>query len=283
MSCDDLRPHLTLLRVGHCRAPEAATAIGASWRFTSFPAGVAVIRHPRRGTILFDSGYGAAFRQATQPFPERIYRWLTPVHLSTHETLPKQLAARGIGQPDLVVLSHLHADHVAGLFDLAQMPARVQTSSKAIDGLDVGRISSLRTGCPAGLRDRLRRLPLERTEDSAQVDLNAFGLGAFGVGYDLLADGSMIAVPLPGHGVGQFGLYLPTLSNGPAFLVADAAWSVAALRQNTPPPVSTLRRLGHAESYLRTFAALRDLHLSQPELRLVPSHCPESFPQEVDQ
>ncbi|MGU3576684.1 MBL fold metallo-hydrolase [Brucellaceae bacterium C25G] len=273
----DPRPSLKLLRVGHCLAPKALTAKGASWRITSFPAGVALIDHPDAGSILFDTGYGSAFMEATNSFPERIYRWLTPVRLADHEVLPRQLTRLGISQPDLVFFSHLHADHAAGFFDLEDAPERLITSTKAIDGLKEGRIRSLRSGCPRGLRDRLRKLSFKTIEQHKSVDLAVFGLAAFGVGFDLLNDGSVIAVSLPGHGHGQFGLYLPKLVDGAAFLIADAAWSLAALRNNTPPPFATLHGLGDAKAYLKTFKALRDLHLSQPDLRLIASHCSESF------
>lgn len=271
---------LDLLHMGHCLAPMALTAQGAPWRLGRFPAGAALIRHPRHGTILFDTGYGQSFFDATTSLPERFYRWLTPVRLPKAQRLTQQLQRHGVTAPDMVILSHLHADHVAGLFDLAQPPAAIITSAQAKAGLDTGRIASLKAGCPLLLRDALRRQTMTVIEDHPLITLQPHELGTFRTGHDLLGDGSMVAVPLPGHGQGQFGLYLPDLDHGPAFLIADAAWSLAALRDNRPPPRNTLNRLGNAARYLDTFSALCTLHRLRPELRLIASHCPETFPEQ---
>ena len=268
---------LRFLRIGHCLGPKALTERGGAWALGRFPAMAALIQHPLHGTILFDTGYGAAFFAATRGLPERFYRWFTPVRLPKGEALPQQLAALGVATPDLVVLSHLHGDHVAGLFDLGPLDMPLLTSREAIEGLGLGRLASLRAGCPKGLRDRLRALPLQSIEDRAEVDLTPFHMGAFGKGRDLLGDGSLIAIALPGHGCGQFGLLLPQSALGPVFLIADAAWSGRALRENRPPPATVLRRLGDLAAYERSFAALRALGQSWPELRLIASHCPETF------
>lgn len=91
-----------LFSIGYCTAPLATTEQGATWKKRRFPAGVALIRHPFAGNILFDTGYGASFWQATQPFPERIYRWLTPAFLPENEQLRHQLYRLGVEKPDLV-------------------------------------------------------------------------------------------------------------------------------------------------------------------------------------
>ncbi len=156
----------TSFHVGYCRGPLAMTQRGAPWRIARFPAGIAVLRHPQRGTILFDTGYGALFEQATKPFPERIYRWLTPVTFNPDDSLPKQLEKYGFASPDLVFLSHLHADHVAGLFDLAKIPQLI-TSHAAIEKLQPGRLATLKAGCPAMIRDKLQSLNLHRPARSS--------------------------------------------------------------------------------------------------------------------
>ncbi|MDO5657376.1 MAG: MBL fold metallo-hydrolase [Paracoccus sp. (in: a-proteobacteria)] len=265
---------LRLLRVGSCSAPARLARPGARGR-ARFPALIAVISHPERGEILFDTGYGRSFFVATDPFPERIYRWLTPVSLPEEEALPQQLARLGV-TPDLVILSHLHADHVAGLFDLERVP-QVVTSGAALDHLAaLGRIGALRAGCPKGLRDRLLAAGIARIEARAQAALPECLHGLAATGHDLLGDGSILTVDLPGHGTGQFGLFLPRTPHGPVLLGADAAWSIEALRRNHPPPRAVLAQLGDAAAYLRSFAALHDLHRARPDIALLFSHCPEA-------
>lgn len=267
-------PELLPLRIGHCRGPEALTRRGGRWRIATFPAGAGLIRH-WQGDVLFDSGYGAAFWRATRSLPERLYRWTTPATLRVDERLPEQLG-RLNARPALVVLSHLHADHVSGLFDIPEVP--VLTSRAAFDALaQGGRIATLKSGMPDPLRRRLRALNPRFVEDCPQVAPPP-GFAGFGPIHDVLNDGQMLAVPLPGHGAGQFGLFLPETPKGPQFLIADAAWSRAALRDDAPPPDATLKRLGDRAAYLQTFARLRRLMADRPDITLWPSHCDEAFP-----
>src|SRR5262245_56989092 len=101
---------IDLLEVGHCRHPEWVTLRGGSWRTCRFPALVVLIRHPTAGVFLYDTGYAERFETATNPFPERFYRWLTPVTLPAEEHLATQLRRRGVELSDVrrVLISHLH-------------------------------------------------------------------------------------------------------------------------------------------------------------------------------
>lgn len=272
-------PEIIPLRIGHCSAPARLSRRGAGWRPIRFPAGAVLIRHPVAGDILFDTGYGPAFFDATRPFPERFYRWLTPVGLPPEQRLPALLRQYD-ARPRLVLLSHLHADHVAGLFELDQTPP-VMTSRIAWEHLHQGgRLATLKAGCPQGLRHQLQKLQPGFIETCAQTPLPE-GFAAFASCHDILGDGSVLALPLPGHGYGQFGLLLPETTRGPTFLIADAAWSRAALRDNAPPPDYTLRKLGDARASLATFAALSELMRERPGISLWPSHCPEAFPDPI--
>lgn len=267
---------LILLQVGHCTGPLSMTERGAPFRGSRFPAGIALLSHPKYGHTLFDTGYGKLFWEATLSFPERIYRWLTPSYLHEKECLPFQLHARGIEELQLVFLSHLHADHIAGLFDLPRFP-RIITSAEAIKNLDKNRLATLLAGCPRKMRDALRSLPLETTDNLPPIDLAPYGLGDFGKGYDLFGDKSALTVSLPGHGFGQTGLFLPYSSLGKVFLVADAIWSLEALQRNSPPPDLTLSRLGDREAYLSTFGKLFAFHQTHPDVKIVASHCSQFY------
>ena len=263
------------LRIGHCRAPEKLSRRDRGWRMVDFPAGAVLLRHHVAGDILFDCGYGPAFFAATRGLPERFYRWTTPVTLTAAQTLPTQLL-RHQARPRLVILSHLHADHSAGLFDLDPLPP-VLGAQQAWDQLSRdGRIATLRAGCPQELRDRLLQIHPRHIENLALIETHL--PPDLGPAFDTLGDGSMLAIPLPGHGIGQFGLYLQQTHLGrPVFLIGDAAWSRAALHDNAPPPDFTLRKLGDRDAYLSTFAHLRALMLARPDILFFPSHCPEAF------
>ncbi len=65
--------------------------------------------------------------------------------------------------------------------------------------------------------------------------------GAFHRGFDLLGDGSLVAIDLTGHTESQLGLGFAAEEAGGTFLVADACWKIEGLRERRPPS-----RLAHS-------------------------------------
>ncbi len=245
----------------------------------TFPALVALIVHPTEGPILFDTGYDPAFLEATRRFPERLYRWLTPPEISS--PVADRLAAEGLDAADVrhIVLSHFHGDHASGL---ARFPNATVHCSKA--GLSRvwgrGRVKALAAGTPLGLLppDLPGRCAWfeERPSVPLTEDLLPFVSGA-----DVLGDGSLLAVPLPGHCPGHWGLVLRE-PRGLHFLVADAAWSSRAVRENRPAPYFTAAFLGDSKSGRETLWRLHLLLRRNPEILLTPSHCAERAAQEEE-
>lgn len=262
-----------LYEAGHCTHPELATRRGAPAKACEFPALVALLQHPLHGQILFDTGYSAHFLRATDAFPERLYRLVTPVHLRERESLASQLRIDGIAPEriDWIVLSHLHGDHVGGLADFPH--ARVACAREAWDDMQARtRLGALRKGLlPALLQGRHE--PLRWFEDLPAVVMPA-PFADFGDARDLFGDGSLLLVPLPGHAAGHFGALFSD-AQGPVFLVADASWSSQSIRDNTPPPALVTGWLGDTATYRDTLAKLHVLHRTAPQVRIVPAHCRE--------
>ena len=271
------RVELHLLRVGRCRHPEWVTLRGGRWASIDFPALAALILHPTAGPILYDTGYAEPFHSATEPFPERLYRWLTPVHLPDEERLATQLGRFGVAPADIrqVLVSHLHADHVAGLRDLPH--ARFLALRADVLGC-VGRSGwqALRRGfLPALLpTDFLARLAL--VDERPVVELGP-AWAPFERGYDLLGDRSLVGIPLPGHSPGQLGVLCTTTAGRQVLLAADACWSARAWREERLPSIVARPVFADWRDYRRTLAGLRELAGRQPELAIVPSHCAETL------
>ena len=273
------RVQLTVLRVGHCRHPECIAIAGGVWRVTEFPALVGLIRHPSAGAILFDTGYADHFFAATARWPERLYRWATPVDLPQSECLGAQLAREGIAlhEIDEVFVSHLHADHVAGLRDLPR--ARIWCADAALRwARSLGRFTRLHHGTLLDLlpEDFARRHAA--IESTAPVCLPA-AWRALGDGHDLLGDGSLWAVPLPGHARGHYGL-LVRIEDDRQLLLADdaswglcegrlrgAAWPTRLLSDDWAMQQSTLQRLQFV------------LDHNDGSRAILPAHCARSFAQ----
>ena len=64
-------------------------------------------------------GYHDQFYEQTKTFPYSIYAKITPVFHSPEENAKSRLEALGYRAEDvsIVVISHFHADHIAGLVD----------------------------------------------------------------------------------------------------------------------------------------------------------------------
>ena len=259
--------HLTLLTAGYCTAPEATAVAGGRWRARRFPAGVALIEGLGVGPVLFDTGYAPRFFAATRAFPYRLYRWATPTVVCPDETAAAQLAARGIAPETVrhVVLSHLHADHIAGLrdFPAAEIHVRPEAAAfvRSLRGIRAVRAGFVPSLLPDDVAERLR--PVER-----RITLPD-GLAPFRDGFDVLG---LAALPLPGHAPGHIGLYLEPTDGPPTLLAADAAWTLDALRRDAPLPRIGRAILHDAQAARETQTRLARLMHARPDLRVVLSH-----------
>lgn len=263
------------LLTGHCRHPEMMTLRGGTILPRSYPAVAMLLIHPVEGAILFDTGYDPAFLTATEPFPERLYRWTTPVSLDPARSAAAQCTALGHPPEEVrhLVLSHFHADHIAGTH--AFRNARIHCARAGLEEAHKGgRIAATRRGVLRSLipADFAARASFFEDRPSAPLPADC---APFDRGADLIGDGSLLAVELPGHCPGHWGLVLNDARWGLHFLVADAAWSLDAIRRNVPPPALTTGLLGHTRRTRETLHRLHLLHRRNPDLRLTPCHCSE--------
>ena len=222
--------------------------------------------------MLFDTGYGEAFMRATQRWPEALYRVVTPVRFTPQQAVVAQLHRRGIEPTAIrtILLSHLHGDHVGGLHDFPA--AEVWCAHAAWQDMQArSRLSALSRGLLPELLATPAARHMRHFEQGATVRLpNEFA--PFGQGHDLFGDGSLFAVPLPGHAPGHFGVCFRHGRRW-VFLVGDAAWSTRAIAENLPPPAWATAMLGDTRAYRATLADLHALSARHSGVMLVPAHC----------
>jgi glyoxylase-like metal-dependent hydrolase (beta-lactamase superfamily II) len=268
---------IQLLEVGHCRHPEWVTIRGGSWRACQFPALAVLILHPDAGAILYDTGYADRFEAVTTPMPERLYRWLTPVTLAPEARLETQLRRLGVALGDIrrVLISHLHADHIAGLRDLPR--ARFTALGADIAAVrKLGRVAGVRQGFLPALLPSDFDARLDLAEDAPARALGT-EWAPFHHGYDLIGDGSLVALALPGHSAAQMGLAVRGRDGRRCLLAADSCWSARAFREGRPPAWPARAVLYDWRAYRRTLDDLGHLARAQPDLPIVPSHCAQSI------
>ena len=268
---------IDILHAGYCTAPEHIAIHGGRWRSIHFPAMFVLFRHPRFGAMLFDTGYSYRFFDETQKFPKRFYRWMTPVTLCEQDLIVNQLMTFNLRPQDVthVFISHFHADHIASLPDLSwsrfvYMPHAFGHLRNLPPSEDMKQ-AFLRGMIPPDFDSRSQEVNMSRSV------LLAEEYAPFKTGYDLLGDGSIIGVELPGHAHGQMGLFASEENGQLFFFVADAAWLKQSIVENRPPHKVANFLFPDPGVYRETLGQLHSYYLTHPKTHVVPSHCEETI------
>ncbi|MCC7883405.1 MBL fold metallo-hydrolase, partial [Escherichia coli] len=109
---------ITAFETGWCTHISCIALKGAGLKVCKFPARAWLLEVGDK-RWLWDTGYSSWFEHYTQSGVFRLYRQVTPVYFDPQQALVRQLSATGLAAKDVdaIILSHFHADHIAGLRD----------------------------------------------------------------------------------------------------------------------------------------------------------------------
>jgi N-acyl homoserine lactone hydrolase len=159
---------------------------------------------------------------------------------------------------DAVVMTHLHGDHMNGLARLAGTPVLVaEPELRAVRRLD------------ARVTRRVLRQPLPRPFSPRAFAFDGPPIGAFAASHPLTADGTVHAVPAPGHTHGHTAI-LVDQGDHHVLLSGDAVYEQSLLLDRAVDGVAP-----DAAVALATIDTIR-AHAQRHPTIVAPSHDPGS-------
>ena len=274
-----------ILDTGSCHTFATTLLRGQPWRSIRCHCLVALLHHPKHGWILWDTGYASHIFQATQRFPWRLYRFVTPLYFQPELSIVRQLPGLGLTPDDIthVIVSHLHGDHTAGLRDFPR--AKFIVSRAAWEDMRVRKgINALRrASIPALSPEDFAERAIFTDEFPGAIE------GALGPTFDLFGDGSLRLFPLPGHARGQLGMLAKISQSSPSeignknFLDGDFLFTADSCLHRASAYTGILpSRLTYliADDVSAVASSIQRLHTfvsANSAVIVIPTHCPETY------
>ena len=256
-----------LFAAGSCRHLEAVAVQGGAWHQAVFPALCAAVETPS-GWLVVDTGYAPRVLELCRLGWWRLYPWLLPVSVLPEQAAAAQLTGEKIAG---VFLTHFHADHEGGLRDFPGVPIYASRegweAARGLRGFASLRAAHLPGLMPDDFEERLQQIDCRESSAPAWVPEGWWH------GADLLGDGTLWLVPLPGHAAGQLGLMFRDDAGAIVFFVADAMWRVDWLLPNHGPSWPARLVSHNWRAFQDSLTRLRQLALARPDVRMVPFHC----------
>jgi glyoxylase-like metal-dependent hydrolase (beta-lactamase superfamily II) len=172
-----------------------------------------LLRHPK-GIVLVDAAFGDTVNADLDAAPW----WFRWQFKSARQARPLAalLAEAGVKPEEvaLVLLTHAHWDHAGGL---AQLPnARVAMSAAEADWVLNEKGALTGVAMPHHfdkVRDRVQK-----------IDFDGPAYDGFAASHDVFGEGSIVAVPTPGHTRGSTSYFVNSGDGKRWLFIGDAAW-----------------------------------------------------------
>ncbi|TGL96270.1 MBL fold metallo-hydrolase [Leptospira barantonii] len=218
-----------------------------------------LVEHPK-GKFLFDTGLGTDIREqfALKPIHLKILMAYTD-HIPVVEVLQK--ARYDLKQIGKVYLSHMHWDHASGIKDFPW--AKIITTKEERE---------------AAIKSNTRHGYIQRQFDGDKIlweniSFDDVPYESYSKSLDLYGDGSIVFVPMEGHGGGSVGLFVNLSKEKRYFFTGDISWSKEGfLIPAHKPRLSRRIADAHPEDLGKELNRVHKLVSKKPEIQLIPSH-----------
>lgn len=216
------------------RVPAGLVCRGEGFRRAGITVRYGLVKRSSGRLCLVDTGYGPAVTSGWRSATLRLYNAILRPRLVEGGSPADALASIGASPRDVdtIVLTHFHADHVSCLNDFPHArilahgaAAKATLAMSTVQALHNGIFKELLPSDLGGRIDVVEACPLLPAHPS------------LGSGHDIFGDGSYLAVPLPGHAHGHFGLFWQS-SRGPTLYATDAAWTMKSLTEDRTPALA---------------------------------------------
>ncbi|MFF1876906.1 N-acyl homoserine lactonase family protein [Leifsonia sp. NPDC058230] len=230
------------------------------------PINVYVIEHAK-GLVLFDTGQDQRSVTDTEYFPGGVtghmYRRLAKFDIPEGATLTEQLRAQGYDISDVrvVILSHLHQDHIGGLREL---PRSARVLASGVELAEVDKRFAVLNGL---LRDHINIPGINWVPVTPQPGRDD-SIAPFTHAHDVMGDGSLLLLPTPGHTPGSMSLLLRSEGLPSMLFVGDVTYDADLLAADRVPGVGD--RAGLHETTRR----INQLATRYPGMPILAAHDP---------
>jgi glyoxylase-like metal-dependent hydrolase (beta-lactamase superfamily II) len=226
--------------------------------FIWVPIHAYLLEHPTVGPVLVDTGISPEQAEHVEYYRDSIMEYVMDVDeydLPADETLTAQLARLGHTPQDVraVIITHFHEDHVGELKLFGHAPVYLGAGEYAA-----------REEKAFGLVPLAFPPSIAAITDWRPIEFTGPAIGGFGGSADLFGDGSVIALPTPGHSPGSTSV----LVDHRFLLTGDAMYTIRHLAVDDVRAI----QFGEEDRYVDSIRRIQWLRRAIPDLLIVPAH-----------